>query len=134
LCANVTLAIKPEANNVSQRPNRAATVCNRHKKLVKIVDRLVPEICSRTDRQTDALLIAVLRRGLLGSPAGVRRSRHQSSDKHLLDAADRRLSLRTRRLRARSARSVNDHVSSLLQCFSTQPEHSNRRYHTSPRL
>jgi len=46
---------KPKVHNVSQRRQRTAratAIGNMHKKLVEIA-RVVPEIYSRTDRQTD---------------------------------------------------------------------------------
>jgi len=63
---------KPEVHNVSQRTpkeDRAMTIGNMHKNLVKTV-RVVSEICSRRDRQTDrkrrhththTILITILR-------------------------------------------------------------------------
>ena len=57
LCVNMTSSIKTEVHNVSQRHQRRTNkprsgYANRHKSAVNI-GRLVPEICSRKNTQTD---------------------------------------------------------------------------------
>ena len=62
LCENVTPSTKPEIHNVSQRRQKrtAATATgNMHKKNTAKGGRVVSEICTRTDRQTDILITIV---------------------------------------------------------------------------
>ena len=57
---NVTLSIKPEVHNVSQRRQKTTEPRPREMCTFVAIDPAVPEICSQTDRQTDKL-IAILR-------------------------------------------------------------------------
>ena len=57
---NVTLSIKPEVHNVSQRRQKTTEPRPREMCTFVAIGPAVPEICSQTDRQTDKL-IAILR-------------------------------------------------------------------------
>ena len=64
LCENVTSSIKQEVHNVSHRHQRGAEPWVTSTKDLVTIGRVIPEICSQTDKQTDTFI------AILHAPSG----------------------------------------------------------------